>query len=88
MEFPQSIGNFNKPTRELERLVLSHNVVIDNNEINRFCFRNVQLKADHNGNIKPNKGIANKKIDGVIAMIQALGCYLLVPHYKNEILVV
>jgi hypothetical protein len=29
------------PTRELERLILSGKAVIDNNEINRFCFRNV-----------------------------------------------
>nr|DAF12584.1 MAG TPA: hypothetical protein [Caudoviricetes sp.] len=26
-----------------------------------------------------------KKIDGVIAMIQALGGYLLTPHYTNTI---
>ena len=87
-QYPQTIGNFNKPTRELERLILSGKIVLDNNEINRFCFRNVELKADHNGNIKPNKGIATKKIDGVIAMIQALGGYLLVPHYSNEIITV
>lgn len=57
------------PTRELERLLLSGRAVIDNNEITRFCFRNVGLKSDHNGNVKPNKGIAKKKIDGVIAII-------------------
>jgi phage terminase large subunit-like protein len=57
------------PTRELERLILSGKAVIDNNEINRFCFRNVTLKSDHNGNVKPNKAIDKKKIDGVIAII-------------------
>lgn len=85
-EYPQTLGNFNMPTRELERLLLSGRVVIDNNEITRFCFRNVVLKSDHNGNVKPNKGIAKKKIDGVIAMIQALGMYLRLPHYSNEII--
>ena len=57
------------PTRELERLILSGKAIIDNNEINRFCFRNVSLKSDHNGNVKPNKAVDKKKIDGVIAMI-------------------
>ena len=69
----------------MERLILSGKAVIDNNEINRFCFRNVTLKSDHNGNVKPNKAADKKKIDGVIAMIQSLGMYLLNPVYNNEI---
>lgn len=87
-EYPQTLGNFNIPTREMERLILSGKAVIDNNEINRFCFRNVELKSDYNGNVKPNKAIKKKKIDGTIAMIQALGMYLKVPHYNNEILTI
>lgn len=87
-EYPQTMGNFNRPTKELERLILSGNTVIDNNEITRWCFRNVELKSDYNGNAKPNKGIKSKKIDGVIAIIQALGMYLTVPHYSNEILTI
>jgi phage terminase large subunit-like protein len=39
--YSQSIGNFNKPTKELERLFLSDRVIIDDNDITRFCFRNV-----------------------------------------------
>ena len=87
-EYPQTLGNFNKPTREMERLILSGKAVIDNNEINRWCFKNVTLKSDHNGNVKPNKAVKGKKIDGAIAMIQALGMYLSVPHYNNEILII
>lgn len=87
-EYSQSLGNFNKPTREMERLILSGKAIIDTNEINRWCFKNVTLKSDHNGNVKPNKGVKAKKIDGAIAMIQALGMYLLVPHYSNDILII
>jgi phage terminase large subunit-like protein len=85
--YSQSIGNFNKPTKELERLVLSDKVIIDDNEITRFCFRNVELKFDHNNNCKPVKYKDNNKIDGVIAMIEALGGYLQTPIYSNEIFV-
>ena len=70
--YSQTVGNFNAPTKELERSLLSGEVVLDDNPITRFCFRNVELRADYNGNVKPNKGIAAKKIDGVIAAIQAL----------------
>lgn len=87
-QYPQNLGNFNKPTRELERLILSDKAIIENNEITRWCFRNVTLKSDHNGNVKPNKSINAKKIDGTIAMIQALGMYLTTPHFTNEILTI
>lgn len=87
-EYSQSLANFNKPTREMERLILCGKAVIDNNEINRFCFRNVVLKSDHNGNVKPNKQVNKKKIDGTIALIQSLGMYLESPHYSNDILTI
>lgn len=87
--YSQSIGNFNKPTREIERLIRSKKVVIDNNEITRWMFRNVALKSDHNGNTKPNKGAGkDKKIDGVIAMIEALGICLDTPRYTGGIFVI
>lgn len=87
-EYPQTLGNFNKPTREMERLLLSGKAIIDNNEITRWCFKNVTLKSDYNGNVKPNKSINAKKIDGAISMIQALGMYLDTPHYANEIITI
>ena len=95
-EYGQTLGSFNRPTRELERLILlaSHQVkngsepalVIDANAITLFCFRNVELKSDWNGNVKPNKSVDKKKIDGVIACIEALGVLLLNPHYAGELL--
>lgn len=81
--YAQNLGNFNRPTRELERLILSGRVVIDNNEITRYCFRNVTLRHDHNGNVKPSKEYesSGKRIDGTIAMIESLGSYLASPRY-------
>ena len=83
--FSQALGNFNRPTKEIERLIKMGKVVIDNNEITRWCFSNVMLKYDHNENVKPVKQENQQKIDGVIAMIQALGTYLTVAHYDNSI---
>lgn len=85
--YSQSIGNFNKPSRELERIIRSKQVVIDKNEITLWMFRNVDLKSDWNNNIKPVKTSKDKKIDGVISMIEALGGYLETPHYSGEIFV-
>lgn len=79
--FSQALGNFNRPTKEMERLILSGRAVIDNNLINRHCFRNVVMARDRNGNAKPSKQFEEKKIDGVIAKLEALGVYLISPRY-------
>ena len=71
--YSQTLGNFNRPTKEMERLMLSDKIVLDVNGINRHCFRNVALAVDRNGNTKPTKQYAEKKIDGVIAMLEGLG---------------
>lgn len=84
--FSQLLGNFNRPTKEFERLARSGRVVLDDNEINRHCFRNVAIATDRNGNEKPAKGgggagSKEKKIDGVISILEALGIYMQMPHY-------
>ena len=80
--FSQSLGNFNRPTKEFERLMLSGNIVLDNNIITRHCLRNVVLARDRNGNVKPTKQFGEgKKIDIVISMLQCMGGYLLTPRY-------
>ena len=87
--YSQALWNFNKPTKELERLIKKGKVVIDNNPVTRWCFSNVSLKTDHNDNAKPVKSGGQKagmnKIDGVISMIEALGAYLDTPQYSNTI---
>lgn len=87
-EYSQSIGNFNRPTKEWERLILQGKLVIDNNPITRWMIQNVNLKFDYNNNCKPVKKTGNdnnNKIDGVIAMLECLGTYLLQPKYNNQI---
>jgi phage terminase large subunit-like protein len=86
--FSQSLWNFNKSTKEFERLVLSNQVVFDDNEITRYCFSNVSLKSDHNDNTKPVKSVRQNKIDGVISMLECLGGYLNSPQFSNEIFTV
>lgn len=84
--YSQALWSFNRPTKEFERLLKTGRVIIDNNEITRWCFGNVYLKTDHNENVKPVKGEGSQnKIDGVIAMLECLGAYLNTPRYANSI---
>lgn len=86
--YSQSIGSFNRPTKEFERLIKSDRVTIDNNDITRWCLSNVALKTDWNDNAKPVKsGADSEKIDGVIAMLQALAGYLTTTQWDNTITV-
>ncbi len=86
--YSQSIGNFNKPTKEFERQIRCNEAVIDKNEITLWMFRNVDIKEDWNGNRKPIKVHADKKIDGIISMIESLGMWQSVPHYSGSIYVI
>jgi phage terminase large subunit-like protein len=84
--FSQSIASFNAPTKLLEKNILSQNIVISKSSITLFCFRNVSLKSDWNGNIKPMKNINEKKIDGVITLIMCLAAYASDLKYSNSII--
>ena len=83
--FSQSIASLNRPTKELARLIMSGKVVIYDNPIDRFCFQNVVIKRDYNDNERPTKESYNNKIDGVMAMIMALGGYLTSNHWDNSV---
>ena len=83
--FSQSISSLNRPTKELARLILSGKVIIYENPIDRFCFENVVIKRDYNDNERPTKETYNNKIDGVMAMIMALGGYLTSEHWDNSV---
>lgn len=75
--FTQTIGNFNRPTKEFARQMISGNIIMYPNPIDTWCFQNVGIKTDYNDNERVVKGgNENNKIDGVVASIVALGGYL------------
>ena len=84
--FSQTLGNFNKPTKFFEMLVRSKKCIIDSNPAVDWCFGNVELMWDHQENCKPTKanGDKNNKIDPVISMLEALGCYLASNRFQPE----
>lgn len=53
--FSMSLGNMNRPVKELERLILSGKVIIDVSDLVRWCFSNVRIKTDHNDNATVDK---------------------------------
>ena len=84
--YSQTLSSFNKPTKFLEILIRSGKCVIDKNIVTDWCFSNCELMIDHMENVKPTKanGEKNNKIDCVIAMLEALGCYLNSKYFAPE----
>lgn len=78
-EFSQSIGNYNACTKEFERLARSGEMIIDKSANILWQAGNVFIKQDFNGNCKPSKESASKKIDSIISMTTALGGYMKEP---------
>lgn len=71
----QSLSAFAEPTNGFEALVLNKECVIDDSPVTRWCFSNVVMKEDSNGNRKPDKEAVANKIDIVIAFIQTYKMY-------------
>lgn len=74
-EFGQGFISMSEPTKELERLVLSGEIVQDGNPCMRWMMGNIVLRIDPAGNIKIDKGKAQDKVDGCVAAVMSLGSY-------------
>ena len=64
------------PTKRLESEVLRHNINFGGNPIMRWMMRNVVVYVDPNANIKLDKSRSREKIDGVVALVDAIGAWL------------
>ena len=76
LEYQQSIKFMSVPTKDLEARVLRHELNFLGNPVLRWMFRNVVIWRDPNANIKLDKGRSRNKIDGVVALVDAIGGYL------------
>ncbi len=77
--FRQGFGSMNAPTKELEKLILSKRIGHNGNPVSRWMLGNIAIKHDPAGNMKPDKEKSADKIDGIVALIIALGTAILAP---------
>jgi len=74
--FGQGFVSMNAPTKELEKLVLDGQVHHGGDPVLAWMNGNVVLARDPAGNIKIDKGKAKEKVDGMVALVMALGEYM------------
>lgn len=71
--FGQGFGSMGSPTKELERLLLAGKLRHGAHPVLRWNASNVMVDEDAAGNIKPAKDKSSEKIDGIVALVMAIG---------------
>lgn len=72
----QGVYTLSQPMKDLAAEFKEHNIIYDNNPIDKWCLINTGTKVDVNGEIQPIKGIARtQRIDGAMALIDAYTAY-------------
>ena len=73
VEYRNTVQNFSDPMKSLEALTQDKRINHDGNPVLRWMMGNVVAKLDAKDNIFPRKERYENKIDGVVALIMALG---------------
>ncbi len=73
IDFGQGFLSMGPPTAELERLLLKKHIAHDGNPVLDWMSANVVIRKDPAGNMKPDKLESEEKIDGIVALIMAIG---------------
>ena len=79
MDFGQGFASMAAPTKEFLRLVADKKIRHGGNPVLRWMVSNLALKQDPAGNLKPDRESSGDKIDGVVALVMALGRSMVAP---------
>ncbi len=81
--FGQGFRDMSGPTKELEAVLLSKRLRHAGNPVLRWMADNVSVRTDPAGNLKPDKAKSTGRIDGIVALIMALGRAVLQPEFVS-----
>jgi len=73
-EVRQNFTMLSDPTKEIQKLVMSKKdeIAHDGHEVMRWNVGNTEIITDKNENIRPIKGPKTERIDGMVALINAM----------------
>src|SRR3990172_5114329 len=90
VEYRNTVANFSAPMKEIDGLVRSGQLHHDGDPALEWMVSNVVCHVDAKDNIYPRKERLENKIDGVVALISAMGRALAVPEnpvFEGKLLV-
>ncbi|WP_425401249.1 terminase large subunit [Algiphilus sp.] len=76
VEVRQGPKTFHPPMKELERLLKSGRIDHGNDPVLAWMASNIVARRDQNDNMAPDKKNSHEKIDGIVALLMALGLSL------------
>jgi len=79
----QGYSSLSAPMKFTWDLIRSKKLQHGTNPVLRWMVGNLSAEEDAAGNIKPSKKTSYEKIDGVVAMIMAIGCSALDETEEN-----
>ena len=83
--FGQGYASMSAPSKELERLVLDGRLDHGGHPVLRWCAQNVAIERDAADNIKPSKVKSTERIDGIVALVEALGVAMAREHQAPSV---
>lgn len=72
VQFYQGYKSMSPAMKELEKVILGHQLAHSNNPVLTWMADNLVVRQDPAGNIKPDKEKSTEKIDGMVALVMAL----------------
>jgi phage terminase large subunit-like protein len=85
VQVPQTSQYLSMPMKHLSGLIESGRIHHDGNPVLSWMIGNVTAQTDRNDNVFPRKERAERKIDGAVALIVALGRALTEPTPKQSV---
>ncbi|MEO5366044.1 MAG: terminase large subunit [Magnetococcus sp. WYHC-3] len=73
VEHRQGFKSMSPPTKDLLKMILGGDFIHDGNPVLRWNADNLAVKIDAAENVKPEKDKSADRIDGIVALIMALG---------------
>ncbi|GAH61238.1 unnamed protein product, partial [marine sediment metagenome] len=83
--FGQGFASMSAPSKELERLIIEGGLRHGGHPVLRSMASVIAVKLDEVENIKPSKKSSTERIDGVVALIMAIGRMIVSPEEQASV---
>lgn len=84
VEVRQGFKSMSPAMKELEKLLVGCELEHGGNPVLRWMFGNMAVKKDENENVRPMKDKSTERIDGIVALINAIARAMLQPNNQEE----
>jgi phage terminase large subunit-like protein len=74
--YPQSFGGMNQPVKQMEIMAHNRELFHGGNPVLKWQMQNISLQVNKDDQQRPSRDASSDKIDGIVALLMALGGWL------------